>query len=373
MEQFLNFLSMAGSFLFMVIFFGACVFFHELGHFLAGKWRGLHIDAFSIGFIKAWGKKINGIDYRIGYLPLGGYVELPQVDSSQDEIKAADGTILPRAKAFDRLVTAFAGPFFNILFGLILGCFVWYFGVPQDSPKVREFAVSNVEVNSPEYNAGLREGDIIISLNGKKFQSTWAEFAKDILLTVGEVTLEVKRGDEIKTITYAPKVNPNAPGNLKYEQIAYPFFEVNLPIEIFPIKGSSAEKAGLKAKDLLISVEGKKFNNYSDFFFYIATCGKEKLNFTVNRNGEIKNIQVPYNHITDTRHMMGFTYSNKGEAVILSLIADQPAEKAGLKVGDIIIKHNDTPIPDCKAFQDELVKDAKSPRKFTIKRAEEIL
>ncbi|MBQ5738597.1 MAG: site-2 protease family protein, partial [Alistipes sp.] len=42
------------------------------GHFLVAKWRGLHVDAFSIGFKKVWGKKINGVEYRIGCLPLGG-------------------------------------------------------------------------------------------------------------------------------------------------------------------------------------------------------------------------------------------------------------------------------------------------------------
>ena len=124
-DTILDYLSMAGAFIFMVFFFGSCVFVHELGHFLAAKWRGLHIDAFSIGFKKIWGKKINGIEYRIGWLPLGGYVELPQVDSAQEEIKAADGTVLPQAKPFDRLVTAFAGPFFNIIYGLLLGCLVW--------------------------------------------------------------------------------------------------------------------------------------------------------------------------------------------------------------------------------------------------------
>ena len=126
MEQFLNYLSIAGAVIFVFLALGFCIFSHELGHFLAGKLMGLHIDAFSIGFKKIWGKKINGIEYRIGWLPLGGYVELPQVDSAQDEIKAADGTVLPQAKPFDRLVTAFAGPFFNIIYGLLLGCLVWW-------------------------------------------------------------------------------------------------------------------------------------------------------------------------------------------------------------------------------------------------------
>jgi len=108
----LEILQIAGACLFVVFFFGMCVFSHELGHFLAGRWRKLHIDAFSIGFRKVWGKKINGVEYRIGCIPLGGYVELPQIDATGEVPHAADGTELKRAKPLDRIITAFAGPLF---------------------------------------------------------------------------------------------------------------------------------------------------------------------------------------------------------------------------------------------------------------------
>ncbi|MBQ9788465.1 MAG: RIP metalloprotease RseP [Lentisphaeria bacterium] len=373
MAEFLNFLSMAGSFIFMIIFFGACVFFHELGHFLAAKWRGLHIDAFSIGFKKAWGKKINGVDYRIGYLPLGGYVELPQVDSSQDEITAADGTVLPRAKALDRLITAFAGPFFNILFGLLLGCLVWYFGVPQDSPKLREFTVSKVEINSPEYNAGLREGDIITKLNNKSFQATWAEFAKDILLTVGDVSLEVKRGNDTQVITYTPKVNPNAPGKLKYEKIAWPFFEAEIPLALFPAPNSAAEKAGIRKNDLLVSVNGQKFNDYKDFFSYITFSNSNTLDFVIKRDGEIKKITAVNNQAAGKKYLNGFSYSFDDTPTIVGLIPDFPALKAGLKLGDVIIKVDDVEITDSNELNNMLQKSADKTKKFTVKRGEEII
>ena len=127
----LDILIIIGSVLFVAFFFGMCIFVHELGHFLVAKWRGLHVDAFSIGFKKIWSKKINGVEYRIGCLPLGGYVELPQVDAATNEPKAADGTPLPPAKPLDRLLTAAAGPICNIIFGLILGCIVWAVGIPQ--------------------------------------------------------------------------------------------------------------------------------------------------------------------------------------------------------------------------------------------------
>ncbi|HRR06897.1 MAG TPA: site-2 protease family protein, partial [Victivallales bacterium] len=72
----------SGLFVFFAV--GLCIFIHELGHFLVAKWRGLHIIAFSIGFKKIWSYKYKGVDYRIGCIPFGGYVELPQIDSSGD-------------------------------------------------------------------------------------------------------------------------------------------------------------------------------------------------------------------------------------------------------------------------------------------------
>ncbi len=352
----LDYLSMAGAFIFMVFFFGSCVFVHELGHFLAAKWRGLHIDAFSIGFKKIWGKKINGIEYRIGWLPLGGYVELPQVDSAQEEIKAADGTVLPQAKPFDRLVTAFAGPFFNIIYGLLLGCLVWWIGIPQDSPKMREIAVASVVENSPEYTAGLRKGDKIVRINGRKFRMTWAEFAKEILLSIGEVELEVERNGKLQTVRYTPKVNPNAPGNLKYEKIAWPFFEPDIPIELYPEKGSEAEKGGIMRGDLLVSVNGLKFTDYSDFFQFITYCGAEKLIFEVKRENKIVKCEViPFeikNNSPEKRYLLGFNYVPQMPMTVGKLNPYMPAAKAGLRSGDIIEKWNNIAVDSIEKYME---------------------
>ena len=151
-------------FLFVFIFFGLCIFIHELGHFLAAKWRGLHIVAFSIGFKKIWGFKHNGIEYRIGCIPCGGYVDLPQIDAT-GEPKDENGNPLPRAKPIDKIITAAAGPLFNILFGILLGCVVWYYGISQDTPKMKTITVAEVDKYSPEYTAGLRPGDVITAIN----------------------------------------------------------------------------------------------------------------------------------------------------------------------------------------------------------------
>ena len=74
MESFLGYLGTAGAVVFVFAALGFCILFHELGHFLAAKMLGLHVDAFSLGFRPFWRKKYKGVEYRIGYLPFGGYV-----------------------------------------------------------------------------------------------------------------------------------------------------------------------------------------------------------------------------------------------------------------------------------------------------------
>ena len=67
-------------FLEVLLLFNLLIFVHELGHFLAARWRGLKVDRFAIWFGKPiWKAKINGVEYALGTIPAGGYVSLPQM------------------------------------------------------------------------------------------------------------------------------------------------------------------------------------------------------------------------------------------------------------------------------------------------------
>ena len=257
MELFLQILKIAGSAAFMVFFFGMCIFIHELGHFLAARWCGLHIVAFSIGFKKVWSKKINGVEYRIGCIPVGGYVDLPQIDSSDDKVVDENGNELPPVAPWKRMVTAFAGPLFNILFALVLGCVIWIAGLPQGTPKAESFRVTSIQIESPEFQAGLRPGDEIIEFNGEKFSFTWSDFAREVMLNVGDVDLTVRRTDgSTGHVIYRPEVNRQVMPNAK---VAMPFFTVDVPVEVTPLEGSPAEKAGIRTGDRIETLNGKKY------------------------------------------------------------------------------------------------------------------
>lgn len=343
MESLLNFLSIIGSLIFVFVAIGLCIFSHELGHFLAAKWRKLHIDAFSLGFKPFWRKKINGVEYRLGYLPFGGYVELPQIDATDGIPKSADGRELPRASALDRVITAVAGPLFNIIFGMIAGTLIYFFGMPQDTAKMREMTVNHIDEKGPEYAAGLRKGDKIVKLNGKSFHLSWAHFVKEILFTVDPVKLEVIRNGKKLEISYIPKVNPAAPGSLKSEGLAWPFFSVQIPVEVIPEKGSAAEKAGIRRGDIIVAVNGIQLQHPSEFQHLIDVAGGSELLLTLCRKEKeytvkLRSTVIPGLPEDFTRYMIGANLAQTPSGVkVESAISGTPAAKAGLLPGDILI------------------------------------
>ena len=337
-----------GSVAFMVIFFGLCIFIHELGHFLAARWRGLYIGAFSIGFRKIWWKKIGGVEYRIGCIPVGGYVELPQVDAS-GEAKDAEGNILPKVKPLDKIIVAFAGPFFNMIFGLLLGVVIWIHGIPQDSPVLQEFKVTQLKQESPEYKAGLRNGDVIVKLNGETFSSTWNGFVRKILFTIGDVTLTVKRQNKTLEITYKPQVNKSINPE---DEIAYPFFFPEIPIYLYPRSGSAAEKAGIRAGDRLLGINGKTPDRTRDLEELFLFESQNKVDLRVSRKGKI----LEFKQITpepekkngeEGIYLLGFS-GNPVEKVLKNL----PMEKAGLRKGDTILSVNGRKVSNVTEIRD---------------------
>src|SRR5215468_3073339 len=117
----------------VVLLFNRLIFVHELGHFLAARWRGLKIDRFAIWFGKPiWKTKINGVEYALGTIPAGGYVALPQMATMESiEGKSeSSGFSLPPISALDKIIVAFAGPLFSFLLAFCFAFIVWMVGRP---------------------------------------------------------------------------------------------------------------------------------------------------------------------------------------------------------------------------------------------------
>ena len=119
LEQFFSLLDSARGIAVIVLFFGGSIFVHELGHFLAAKWRGLRVERFSIGFgpkVFGWTGK-DGVDYRISLLPLGGYVAIPEladmelIEGKSSQNSEADGVPAKKISYTDKVIVFAAGAF----------------------------------------------------------------------------------------------------------------------------------------------------------------------------------------------------------------------------------------------------------------------
>src|ERR1700676_5193268 len=112
----------------VILIFNLLIIVHELGHFLAARWRGLHIDKFGIWFGKPiWKKTIKGVEYSLGCIPASGFVLLPQMAP----VEAVEGKPetprqnLPPITSLDKIIVAFAAPFFSFLLALAFALVVW--------------------------------------------------------------------------------------------------------------------------------------------------------------------------------------------------------------------------------------------------------
>src|SRR5436190_6833694 len=150
--------------------FNLLIVVHELGHFLAARWRGLYIEKFGVWFGKPiWKKTIKGVQYSLGSLPFGGFVALPQL-APMDIIEGKadiDRAQLPKISALDKIIVAFAGPLFSFLLALAFAFFIWIVGRPVSESEATT-TIGYVVQGSPAADAGLKAGDKIIAVDGEK-------------------------------------------------------------------------------------------------------------------------------------------------------------------------------------------------------------
>lgn len=149
----------------IILLFNLMIFVHELGHFLAARWRGLYVDRFQIWFGQAiWKKTINGVQWGVGWIPAGGFVSLPQMAPMEsiegDTTLPAD---LPPISPVDKIIVAFAGPLFSFLLALVFATIVWGVGKPE--VKWDTTTIGYVQPSSAAAKAGLLPGDKILAID----------------------------------------------------------------------------------------------------------------------------------------------------------------------------------------------------------------
>lgn len=188
---------------------GPLVFFHELGHYLVARWCGVGAEIFSIGFgreIAGWTDK-RGTRWKVGWLPLGGYVKFIGDMSASSQSAEPDAiAVEDRSRAFplkpvwQRFVIVLAGPVANFILAIAIATTMFAIdGVPRTSN-----VVSAVQPGSAAASAGIRPGDRIVSLANRSTASFEDLFAVVVLRPAEAVDMDIERDG--KRITLPVKI-----------------------------------------------------------------------------------------------------------------------------------------------------------------------
>jgi regulator of sigma E protease len=249
----------------VVLLFNLLIGVHELGHFLAAKWRGLKIERFAIWFGKpVWKKKIGGVEYALGWIPAGGYVALPQMATMEAiEGKPEDAPVepLPNVSALDKIIVAFAGPLFSFLLAIFFAFVVWGVGKP-DFLAGDTTTIGWVDPTGPAWQAGLRPGDTILEVDGhpvKHFATTATDSIKWRIVTSEGTTIPIKYlRDGKEAMAYpAPYYRPTKWYERKsLRQILVDSAQPAIVGEV--ATNSPAALAGLTNGDEIVALNGRK-------------------------------------------------------------------------------------------------------------------
>ncbi len=278
----------------VVMGFNIIIFVHELGHFLAAKWRGLQIDRFQIWFGKPiWKKTINGVQYGLGWIPAGGFVALPQMAPMEAiEGGAGDSKQLPPITPLDKIIVAFAGPLFSMLLALLSAVVVWGVGKPADFLPSQ--VVGMVLEGSPAAEAGIQSGDKILAINGEPvngFAGSLDSISESIILSKGkQIKFTLERPGSAEPIQVVSQFKTAKTKWFQRGGLRQVGFGPEIDhIEISGVEEKSpAEKAGFKDGDELVTMNGQAYKTDSQAVIdFIKANGTKPIDFEIKRDGEL--------------------------------------------------------------------------------------
>jgi len=294
----------------VIFLFSLAIFVHEFGHFLAARLLGLKVDAFSIGFGPAlWKKTVGGVEYKIGCVPFGGYVALPQLDPSgmdkvqgdnRKEGEGRDESPLPDASPWRRIVVSVAGPFGNVVLAVALAYLI--FVLPAANTGVVSTRIGWVDEDSDAWKVGLRTGDVIQTVNGKKV-GNWIDLQVENQLAgqSGKATFGTLCGGTVQDIAITFQTN-NVMG-LRYLDGVFPSRSC---VVASVTNGSPAEVAGLRPQDVLEKLNGASVLGAEHFIALMKKNGGTPVTLAVRRGKQSLSLTMTpaYNAALD-RYLIG--------------------------------------------------------------------
>ncbi len=266
---------------------------HEFGHYIVGRWMGMKVLRFSIGFGKPLWMRISGEDqteYCVSAIPLGGYVRF--LDSrdgpvdSEDEGRAFDHRPVPA-----RIAVLLAGPAFNFVFAVLAYWLLFAGGVMALKP-----AVGDVLPGSYADKAGLEFGDKIVAVGDVEaldWESTLVAIL-DNMVSDGRVplTLEGEQGWQRSAVIDVgdDRTRLTEPG-LLFDGLGFEVWQP--PAEIGELSaGGAAESAGLSVGDRIHAIDGERIKTFNDLVAAVAPRANQRVSVEYVRNGSIMSVDV---------------------------------------------------------------------------------
>ncbi|HXQ79939.1 MAG TPA: RIP metalloprotease RseP [Opitutaceae bacterium] len=289
----------------IVLFFGGSIFVHELGHFLAARARGVHVEVFSIGFgppIFSW-RDAHGTRYQVAWFPLGGYVLLPQIADlgpleGESEVDAAR---LPTVSYGSKVLVLVAGAGFNFLFAFLLACVIWRVGQPENDITTSTtvgYVSKTIDlpdgsrVISPAVEGGLRVGDVVKAIDGHGI-SDWEELNQTLLTGSGRdrdgrprtVFTVLREGRSLEIV-----LHPRLAGEERSRKIGIGAgYDLNV---LSVARDSAGWRAGLLAGDRILRVDGTPVMSVGGLEEELATDPSRPARLAVERMGKMLELVV---------------------------------------------------------------------------------
>jgi len=266
-----------------VVLLGLVIFVHELGHFLAAKWRGVRVLRFSLGF----GPKILAFtagetEYRISWIPLGGYVQMAgDSPGEQGEMPSGPEEYLSHPW-MGRIVIAAAGPFANLVAAFLVLVITGVVGVSYPDFPNRLGAMPDT---SYAYRMGMRTADRVVAVAGKPTTS-WVQ----VFLTNSKVpdknpvTITAERDGRRLDIALAPDQREPFFSSLRRPE--------DPPVVGSVVTGMPAYKAGLREGDRIVAVNGKPIQVWDDLPAALRGRVDQVTTLRVSRNGEEFDVEL---------------------------------------------------------------------------------
>jgi regulator of sigma E protease len=264
---------------------GVLVVFHELGHFWVARRCDVKVLRFSVGFGKVlWAKRFGETEWALSAVPLGGYVKM--LDEREGEVAPEElGRAFNRKPAWQRMLIVLAGPVANLVLAVILYWVLFMHGVPGIKPMLGEIAP-----NTPAAAAKLEPGETITSLNGEAIPS-WQDMHWELLnlaLQRGVVAVEGRLADgtlrrhELDLSAIKPS---DLDGDFMQKLGLQPYQPLVQPVIGKVLEGSVAERAGLRAGDLVKSADGRAMNRWEDWVEAVRSHPAQTLHVQIERAG----------------------------------------------------------------------------------------